>query len=633
MEFGLPVFPRVGRQAQCVRDNSSMQPYVDHLVRVLGPEFEHSCSLQQAVDALRGWQWCPSVADCPVGRLSYQGNAVLPRFATTDPAVATTAVLASDVVESDLPEWQQGVWAKRPLNAELFDALSIDDCDRTFLMGVVHNGVLLVPDARAMTPYHLPNYTSALESAGVIRDMLREEVDQSWIVQVPEAPSHIHPLGAVPKSGGGLRVIHDHSVPLGASVNDHEIYVRYTWDSLEQALQFVVPHVFMSRLDISAYCRHFMVNPSQWELQGFAFDDAYYVDSRVQFGLRLAPELAHRFTMFIKRVLYANGVEAIVGVMDDYLLLHESYRSCFVMLAVAVALLCDLGFVINMKPTKTVLPARQQKFVGVVINSARMSLSLPADKLASLLQDVSQAVKSHTLPRKSLQRLVGKMHWASKVIYGGRAFMRSCTDALSTVLHPGHHVTVSPAMRDDLRWWLSCAASHNGKVALGRRRVTHYVSTDACLSPVPCVGIFAAGAFFSLDISKSLCQQLQPPAIKEDINIWECYAVVAAVSLLSDYWRGASVVVLCDNSATVSWVGTGAPRPPAARGLVQRLFHMCVQNDIRLSVQHVAGESNVLADSLSRQHWVRFAAASALALKVESPFLSDIVPSWMQVST
>jgi hypothetical protein len=103
----------------------------------------------------------------------------------------------------------------------------------------------------------------------------------------------------------------------------------------------------------------------------------------------LAPELAHRFTMFTKRGMYANGVQAVVGVMDDYLLLHSDHRACFVMLAVSMALLSDLGFAANLKPGKTVLPAGVQKYVGVVINSAWMSLSLPGEKLSSLLQDVS----------------------------------------------------------------------------------------------------------------------------------------------------------------------------------------------------------------------------------------------------
>eukprot|EP00775_Hariotina_reticulata_P015413 gene15413-biopygen17214 len=530
-----------------------------------------------------------SALDSPAGLLCYRGSAALAPCATADPSTATTSVPAPAVVAFELPDWQRAVWARRPLCVELFDTLSAQDVDRSFLMGVVRNGVLLVPDPAVLTPYCLPNYSSALQESSTISNMLAAEVAQSWVVQVPTRPRFVHPLGAVPKSDGGIRVIHDHSVPLGSSVNDHEVYVRYSWDSLDDALQFVVPHVFMARLDVSAYYRHFMVHPSQWDLQGFEFGGAFYVDSRVQFGLRLAPELAHRFTMFIKRVLHANGVQAVVGVMDDYLLLHADYRTCLVMLAVAVALLSDLGFDVNLKPGKTVLPAKVQKFVGVVINSARMSLSLPSDKLSSLLQDVTFAVQARTLKRKFLQRLVGKMQWASRVIYGGRVFMRSCTDALSVVLHPGHHASVSSHMRADMRWWLSAAAANNGIVSLARRRRSHFVFTDACLSPVPCIGIFAEGAFFSLSLPELARHQLLPPAGDEDINVWECFAVLAAVRLLGDYWSGAHVVVFSDNASTVAWVGQGAPRPPAARQLVGVLFQACLSQDIRLSVRHIPG--------------------------------------------
>eukprot|EP00775_Hariotina_reticulata_P015374 gene15374-biopygen16588 len=554
-----------------------------------------------------------SALDSPAGLLCYRGSAALAPCATADPSTATTSVPAPAVVAFVLPDWQRAVWARRPLCVELFDTLSAQDVDRSFLMGVVRNGVLLVPDPAVLTPYCLPNYSSALQESSTISNMLAAEVAQSWVVQVPTRPRFVHPLGAVPKSDGGIRVIHDHSVPLGSSVNDHEVYVRYSWDSLDDALQFVVPHVFMARLDVSAYYRHFMVHPSQWDLQGFEFGGAFYVDNRVQFGLRLAPELAHRFTMFIKRVLHANGVQAVVGVMDDYLLLHADYRTCLVMLAVAVALLSDLGFDVNLKPGKTVLPAKVQKFVGVVINSARMSLSLPSDKLSSLLQDVTFAVQARTLKRKFLQRLVGKMQWASRVIYGGRVFMRSCTDALSVVLHPGHHASVSSHMRADLRWWLSAAAANNGIVSLARRRRTHFVFTDACLSPVPCIGIFAEGAFFSLSLSELARHQLLPPAGDEDINVWECFAVLAAVRLLGDYWSGAHVVVFSDNASTVAWVGQGAPRPPAARQLVGVLFQACLSQDIRLSVRHIPGVVNVLADALSRKQWDRFAADAPAA--------------------
>lgn len=625
-EFGLPIHPGVGGRSQLVRDVSGLQPYIDFLVDRFGVGFERSCSLTDLVGALRGWDWAPARTDCPVGALHYLGSDTLPECATVDPRAATTAARAPAVDVAALPPWQQDMWASRPLSAALFDRLSVDDVDRDFLLGVVQNGVLLVPDAEALAPYALPNYQSAYAAAADVSSVVLDEVAAGWVTAVDTPPAFVHPLGAVPKSDGGFRVIHDHSVPVGASVNDNEVYVRYTWDSLDLAVRHLVPHVFMARLDISAYYRHFMVHPSQWHLQGFEWQGVHYVDSRVQFGLRLAPELAHRFTMFIKRVLHANGVCAVVGVMDDYLLLHCDYRACLVMLAVAAALLADLGFKVNFKPGKTMPPARVQKFVGVIINSARFTLSLPRDKLDGLLQDIRLALQRRTVPRKLLQRVVGKMQWASRVIFGARVFMRSCLDGLSTVLHPGHHVSVTSHMKGDLLWWLHHAGRFNGLMSLSPRLLTHFVYTDACLSPEPCVGVFCAGAFLSLTRTQLLSSGFSPPAVDADINVWECYAIFVAVALLGAWWQGSQVTVLCDNSATVAWVGKGSPRPLEARALVQELFAACLDCHLRLHVQHLPGDQNVLADALSRQQWSRFGLLAQSVLGVSSPFLSGALP-------
>jgi hypothetical protein len=197
VEFGLPVYPSVGRQAACVRDVSLLQPYIDHAISVLGADFDRVCALDEVVGVFRGWQWRSAAADCPAGVLRFSGSPDnLPPCATLDPASATTAVLAPPVVESELPVQQQA-WACRPLSAALFDALSVHGCDRAFLMGVVPHGVLLVPDMGAVAPYQLSNYSSALEATGVISGMA-DEVAQGWVIPVSSPPLFVHPLGAVP---------------------------------------------------------------------------------------------------------------------------------------------------------------------------------------------------------------------------------------------------------------------------------------------------------------------------------------------------------------------------------------------------------------------------------------------------
>lgn len=84
--------------------------------------------------------------------------------------------------------------------------------------------------------------------------------------------------------------------------------------------------------------------------------------------------------------------------------------------------------------------------------------------------------------------------------------------------------------------------------------------------------------------------------------------ILLAVRLLG-CWRAQSRVVFrCDNAATVAWLSGGAPRPPVARVLTQKLFALCLpqagmsrQHHIRLAVVHSPDEQNVLVDALSRR--------------------------------
>lgn len=390
---------------------------------------------------------------------------------------------------------------------------------------------------------------------------------------------------------------------------------------------YFVPHVFMARLDISSYYRHFMVHPSQWCFQTFRFQGKTYVDTRLEFGSRIAPEVAHRVTMFVKRVLYANGLPALCCVMDDYLMFHMVKDVCRVMLAVAIALLQDLGFEVNLLPGKTVEPARSQKFVGVILNSARMSLSLPADKLQATLQAVSGVLAKRSVTHKVLQSVHGRLQWASRVVFGGKAFMRSLSNAMWSVSHPGHHVRVSADMRADLLWWQENASMQNGVLRMSPQLVTHYVYTDACLAPIPCIGFFHAGAFAGLDMQQLVQMGLEPPTVaQDDINLWECFAIFVVLSLFPDVFATSRVVVYCDNAAAVAWVTGGAPRPLLARVLIQRLFTLCLKLHVRLSVVSIAGEANVLADAASRRQWQRFGALVRSTLACESSYLSAVLP-------
>jgi hypothetical protein len=105
------------------------------------------------------------------------------------------------------------------LNKNLFDRLSVQNVDRGFLMPLVHDRVILVANPEVIAPFDIPNYKSAEEEGVRLAAVLADEEQRGWICQVSDKASFVHPLGVVPKaSSNGIRLIHDHSVPVGSSI-------------------------------------------------------------------------------------------------------------------------------------------------------------------------------------------------------------------------------------------------------------------------------------------------------------------------------------------------------------------------------------------------------------------------------
>jgi hypothetical protein len=205
----------------------------------------------------------------------------------------------------------------------------------------------------------------------------------------------VHALGAIPKTDPpvtDIRMIHNHSRPRGSSINDTITHVAMSWATIDDAFDLMTPGCFMAKVDISENYRHFLVDPADWDKQAFRWDlvgqgavqefwDAYF-----QFGLRHGPEVGHRFTCAILRMMRRMGFSRLVGIMDDFLLAGDTYDECLVGWLALKWLLHTLGFRVNEKEHKSVPPAQQQKFVGALLDSVTMQARLDPEKLAKATQ-------------------------------------------------------------------------------------------------------------------------------------------------------------------------------------------------------------------------------------------------------
>ena len=121
-----------------------------------------------------------------------------------------------------------------------------------------------------------------------------------------------HPVGVVPKKHSSeWRTIYHLSYPEGNSINDHipddPYTLRYVQvDDAIHILQSLGPGSFMTKTDPRTA---FSLIPTQsvgWHLLGIHWQNQYYVDLYLPFGLRSAPYLFNQLSNSLEWILKHN---------------------------------------------------------------------------------------------------------------------------------------------------------------------------------------------------------------------------------------------------------------------------------------------------------------------------------------
>lgn len=349
----------------------------------------------------------------------------------------------------------------------------------------------------------------------------------------------------------------------------------------------------------------------RWHFEGEAGPTTLW-DPYLQFGQRNAPEVAHRFTLAVLEMMRCRGYHSLVGIMDDFLVVAPTREACEEAFRALLRLLRQLGFTVNMKPGKTVGPAQQQKFVGVLIDSVLMEARLDPEKLQQTRAKLAAFQHKQSATTKEVQSLAGLLNWVCKVVYGGRTFLRRILDTIAGGGPSHHHVRLGQAFHRDIKWWLHSLATFNGKALIlpAQRTAPREFQTDAEGSGA--VGVFLWGGYVGLthrQLQRLLPQDTPPPGLH--ISVYETFAVLVAVRLFPDAVRNQNLCLRSDNTTTVAAVNkmtcTASEASKAhIMSILRKLFSASVRLNFRLTALHVRGVDNGLADALSRQDWPRF---------------------------
>ena len=472
------------------------------------------------------------------------------------------------------------------------------DVDADFLLEGVRWGFHLVSE-RNFEPVDCDNYSSTSDPK--YRDLVEKqillEIEEGRYEVVSEKPTIVSALGVIPKSSGGIRLIHDASRPYGLALNDYaKTESKQKFQTLDSAVDLLSQGAFLAKVDLKSAYRYVPVHPDDFAATGLKWrfkgdtDVKYMVDKRLPFGAKFSPGIFHRLTQSVRRMMARKGFSNIVVYLDDFLCVSETKEHCLLTLNTLLALLRRLGFAIAWEKVEG--PSNILTFLGIEIDTLQNELRLPSKKLAEFAELVDHMVTKKRVSLKQLQKLAGKLNWASGVVRGGRTYLRRILDLMKPLRHAKHKICVTVDMREDLRWWQAFLRLFNGKRAIQYERETVTISVDAS---VKAGGIWVGNDWRYVEWKHDL-----PEVKKAHINVKETAVVLLAARQWGARWAGCKVMVCTDNTTAMYAINKGTSKSPEIMWLLRQLFWLSCVFDFEIKCQHIPGTYNVVADCISR---------------------------------
>lgn len=476
------------------------------------------------------------------------------------------------------------------------------DPDSEFLIHGIKNGFDICDPESDPSPVETDNYSSAtnVDTRDKVEEQIRSEIANGNYITVDYKPTIISALGAIPKPGSNdIRLIHDCSQPPGASVNDYaELEYKIKYQSISDAAEMVRPNYFAAKVDLKAAYRSVPISPQCYKFAGlkwkFKGDShfTYLVDRKLMFGSRLAPMIFHRLSQSVQRMLRRRGINCSVVYLDDFIIIAPTAEECMAAMNILIGLLRNLGFAISW--SKVCGPTQNITFLGINIDTVRMLLSLPQEKVEDFMLLLNKFTGMKRASKKQLQSLAGGLNWASSIVAGGRVYLRRILDTIQKLRAQNHKTLLSQEFHLDLQWWLTYLPLFNGRAIVPQHRQTHVVTMDACVMGS---GYFWDGRWGYVHYPTDF-----PQSQDLHINIKEVMSAVFAAREWAPLWSGTCVIFGTDNITARSALRSKTSKNPIIMSAIRELFALSIVYDFDFDAFYIPGVHNSLADAISRIH-------------------------------
>ena len=254
--------------------------------------------------------------------------------------------------------------------------------------------------------------------------------------------------------------------------------------------------------------------------------------------------------------------------------------------------LTRLGYTINIAKSQ-LNPSKTVTFLGFVIDSESMTLSLPGSKIEKIVSHCKRLLLNPAPTVREVAQVSGLLVSAFRAVKYMKRFYRSTEMCKCELISCGASFEdpypLSVQARDDLQWMIHNIADHNGLALIVPSPDITIACDTSGVGWGACCNTRNTGGLWSLTETT------------HHINYLETLAAFVALKCFTNELRNAHVQLQIDNMTAVYYINNmGVIHSPVINLLSRNVWEWCIARNLMLSAIHVSGIHNETADFNSR---------------------------------
>ena len=427
--------------------------------------------------------------------------------------------------------------------------------------------------------------------------VVQAEVDKllmkGVIVETQEEPEQfVSNIFVRPKKDPGAYRVILNLKPL----NEFIAFRHFKMDSIHTCTSLMHQDCFMTSIDLQDAYYSIHIAPEHQKFLKFWWRNTLYQYTAMPMGLTSAPRIFSKLLRPALSYLRLKGHTLSIYI-DDLYIQADSAEQCRKTVGSTLTLLNNLGFYINVDKSQ-LKPKKVLEHLGFVLNSEKMSVGLPLDKQASVVDNCTTVLKSNSIFKiRDIARILGILvSYCTGVEYGQlhyKELERAKTVALKAACgnFEAKMAIQCDIIKADLQWWIeSC---HIPKpISRGNPQIT--VQTDASMK--------GWGAILLTHTIENAGGRWAWAEGQTHINVLELRAAYLGLQTFEQSIRGKHVLLQMDNSTAVAYINhMGGSQSAQCDRIARKIWNWCINHGVWLSASFLPGVENTLADKESRQ--------------------------------